>query len=233
MEPINLLIPVYNEEKILEKNVLKLMDFLNKNLNIPFKIFIVDGKSEDKTEIIGKNLGKKHEKVFYIKTDVKGKGVQLKKSTLSMDGKYFAFVDADLPTKLEEIKEIIGSLIKDEADLIIGSRNIGNKQICRPLVRKIASKTYNFLVRFFLGLPITDTQCGLKAWNSKVIGAWSKIQDRRWFFDTELLYYAKKQGNKIKEIPVSYFDVRKESKLWVLKDSFYFARALLRLKFRL
>ncbi len=229
---INILIPVYNEEKILKNNVLRLRNFLDNNLKNDYKLFIVDGKSEDNTETIGRQLDKKHKNITYLKTNIKGKGAQLKKASLLIEGDYFAFVDVDFPIKFEEILQILDSLIKNKADFIIGSRNIGNKKIDRPAIRKITSKAYNKVARFMLNISLSDTQCGIKAWNSKINKIWMQVKDEKWFFDTELLYHSIKKGHKILEIPVSYSDRRKESKVFPIKDSIYFIKSLLRLKFK-
>ena len=229
---INILIPVYNEEKILKNNVLKLKNFLDNNLKNGYKLFIVDGKSEDNTETIGRQLDKEHKNIAYLRTNIKGKGAQLKKASLLIKGDHFAFVDVDFPIKFEEIFQVLNSLIENKADFIIGTRNVGNKKIDRPAIRKITSRAYNLIARIVLNMSISDTQCGIKAWNSEVNKEWLKVRDEKWFFDTELLYHSIKEGHKILEVPVSYSDRRKESKVFPIKDSFYFIKRLLRLKFR-
>lgn len=226
------MIPVYNEEKILEKNVLNFMRFLDDNFDYKYKITIVDGLSNDKTEEIAKSLSKKYKKIDYIRTEVIGKGAQLKKASLSLDGDYFAFVDVDFPMKFDEILEILNLIIKNKADIIIGTRNKGNKKIDRPAMRKILSKTYNVIARILLNLPVSDTQCGVKAWNEKVKETWKFVKDEGWFFDTELLYHAARQKNKIDEVPVSYSDRRKESKILPYKDFIYFLKGLIRLRLK-
>ena len=229
---INILIPVHNEEKILKNNILKLRNFLDNNLKNNYKLFIVDGKSEDNTETIGRQLDKEHKNITYLRTNIKGKGAQLKKACTILKGDYFAFVDVDFPIKFEEILQVFNAIIGGKGDLIIGTRNIGNKKIDRPIIRKITSRAYNIIANIFLNMSISDLQCGIKAWNSKVNSIWSKVRDEKWFFDTELLYHSIREGHKILEIPVSYSDRRKESKVFPIKDSFYFIKRLLRLKFR-
>ena len=58
------------------------------------------------------------------------------------------------------------------------------------------------------------------------------VEDEGWFFDTDLLYHAIKQKNRIVEIPVSYSDRRKESKVLPFRDFIYFLKGLIRLKFK-
>ncbi len=183
------------------------------------------------TEEIGNILEKRYSNIAYLRTGIKGKGGQLKEAALTCKGELFAFVDIDFPMKFEEILEILNCIIENRGDIIIGTRNIGNKEIDRPLIRKIISKVYNKITRFLLNMPISDTQCGVKAWNSKVKESWSKVQDKKWFFDTELLFFSTKHGHKIIEVPVSYRDRRKESKITPLTDSIYFINNLLKLRF--
>jgi glycosyltransferase involved in cell wall biosynthesis len=230
---ILIFIPVYNEELILESNIKRLKEFVDKNLKRRYRVIIVDGNSTDKTPEIGKELAKKYKQISYINTKVKGKGAQLKKAVLSFKGKHFIFLDADLPIRLEEFLEIINNLLREEADLVIASRHIAKRKIERPLLRKIASKLYSVAIKNFLRIPVSDTIAGCKAWNKKVQEKiWPRIKDKRFFFDTELIYYTYKEGLKVKQIPVSYFDRKKGSKFSVFRDGFYIARNLIKLRFK-
>ncbi len=226
-------VPVYNEERILEENIMRLKRFLDDNIKGRYKLIIADGRSTDETPRIGKKLEKRYKTIAYFRTNEIGKGAQLKKAALSAKGDYFAFLDADIPIKFREFKEIVDSISRNEADLVIASRHAAKKKIDRPLIRKIASKMYSFAIRLVLKLPVSDTIAGCKAWNRKIQrDIWPKLEDKKFFFDTELVYFAFKKGYRVKEIPVSYKEGRGSSSLNVLKDGLSIARNLIKLPFR-
>lgn len=229
---INILVPVYNEEFLLEKNIERLNEFLSANLKKEYKIIIVDGKSTDKTPQICQKLSKRDNRIGYIKTGVKGKGAQLKKVVPSLKGEYSLFIDADLPIMLNELLEIIKSLLSNEADLVIASRYVKKTRIKRSLIRVVCSKLYSLAIQLWLRVGVKDTIAGCKAWNSKIQrDIWPLIKDDNWFFDTELIYLAYKKGYKIKEVSVSYSD-RGDSKFSAFRDGLVIAKNLLILPFK-
>ena len=78
---VNITIPVYNEEKILEQSISTLNNFLEKEFSeYDWEILIADNASIDKTLEIAKILKDKYVKVNYIHLDQKGKGRALKKA---------------------------------------------------------------------------------------------------------------------------------------------------------
>ncbi len=229
---INILVPVYNEGLLLEKNTARLNKFLSENLGNEYRIIIVDGRSTDKTPVIGKKLAGKYGKVKYIRTGVKGKGAQLKKVIPNLKGEYSLFIDADLPIMLDELLIIIKCLLNDEADLVIASRYVKKTRIKRSLIRVVCSKLYSLSIQMWLRVGVKDTIAGCKAWNSKIQkDIWPLIKDDKWFFDTELIYLTHKKGYRIKEVPVSYSD-RGDSKFSAFKDGLEIAKNLFILPFK-
>jgi glycosyltransferase involved in cell wall biosynthesis len=211
---------------------MRLNKFLDKKMHNKYNIIIVDGKSTDETPNISRKLAKNSKKVSYVRTGVAGKGAQLKKAALSLKGDYFIFIDADLPIKLEEFLQICNSLMNNEADLVIASRYLRKTEIKRSLVRIVFSKLYSIAIQIWFRAGIKDTIAGCKAWNKKIQkNVWPKIKDKKWFFDTELIYLALKKRYKIKQIAVSYSD-RGDSKFSALKDGLVIATNLVALPFR-
>lgn len=202
---ITIFVPAYNEEKILEDNIIRLREFLEKNIK-EHRIVILDSNSKDKTAAISKNLKNKFDNVSYLNINSPGKGGKIKTATLNIKSDFYTFIDADLPIGLEEFRRIIESVSEGDADLAISYREKSN----RPLIRKIVSKIGHLVFRIFFGIKVKDVFAGAKAWNRKVAEkVWPKIEDKRWFFDFELVHYCKKMNMKIREIPVTYSDERK------------------------
>lgn len=212
---ITFIIPIYNEERILKKNILN----LKRNLDSfkDYRIIIAGINSTDNSNIIAKKLAD-NKKIFFPNIKSKFKGGKIKEAALMFDSDYYIFSDADLPISFDGINSILNYLVSDKAVVVTASRYLKGAASKRPLRRIIASKTYNFLLKILFLIPITDACAGVKAWNKKSNKLWKKVVDEKWFFDTEFLYYNHKAKYKIKEIPVVYNDLRDDSKLKLFED---------------
>lgn len=228
---ISIFVPAYNEEKILEENILRLHNFLKKNIR-DYKIIILDSSSKDKTPEISKRINKKFKKILYLNNEKRGKGIAIKEASLKMNSDFYSFIDIDMPINLEEYVRIIKKVIDGETDICIASKYVRGSVYNRPLKRVVASKAYNLISRIFLGLPIRDVFVGVKAWNKKVnCVVWPDVKDERWFFDMEFLYHSDKKGFKILEMPVTYKETRADSRLSFSKEGVYLGRKLFKLIF--
>ena len=215
---LTVIVPVYNESRILNSNIIKLHTFLNKTYS-DFVIVIADSFSTDETEEIGRALSRKLLHVIYFKSAQIGKGHQIKSAIAKFRSEYMAFIDADLPISFDAFSNILNGVTSEKYDLVVGSRYISTTVSKRRKTRVFSSTIFNFLVKKMLSLNITDTLTGAKAWNSRIVdNVWPLVMDRTWFFDVELLYYALKKGYRFCEVPVIYTDVRKDSKLSLFKD---------------
>ena len=223
MSRINITIPAYNEDATLKDNVFKLVDFCNKNLPDEWFITIVNNKSTDRTAKIGRELTKQNpQRIKYIETIQKGKGLAIKTGWQSFSADFYIFMDADLATNLEALPRLITEL-KNGPDIVSGSRKLKDSQTQRSLSRKVISKGCDWLIKHLLSLKLTDFACGFKGINKKTKERiLPLIQNQEWFFDTELLYLANQKGLKIKEIPVQWTEIpdkRRKSSLNIFSVS--------------
>ncbi|MFC1753737.1 hypothetical protein ACFL96_10160 [Thermoproteota archaeon] len=102
----------------------------------------------------------------------------------------------------------------DNADVVIGSKRHPNSILDYPLQRKIISSVYFFLIKLMFGLPIQDTQTGLKLFKSEVLRkVFPKIVVRAFAYDLEILVNAHRLGYKIAEAPVRINSQRKFSRI--------------------
>jgi glycosyltransferase involved in cell wall biosynthesis len=228
-------IPCYNEEKRLERNIIRLNDFLKKNLKEPYLIDIADNNSKDNTREIAKKLEKKYSTVKYTFVKEQGKGLAIKYSWNNTGKNYdiLSFMDADLATDISAFPKMIQKITKENFDLVYGSRYHPKSNTKRTIVRKIISKGYLLLQKWILGVSFTDSQCGFKAIKKF---AYLKIKDlflkkrlsgdkNDMFFDTELLTLAKYNGFKMTDYPVTWKE-QKETSVKIFKYSLLFFRYL-------
>ncbi len=235
MEDLVLIVPVNNEEKILQRNIKKLDNYLSnlsKSKKISYKIIISDNGSTDNTFKIAKKLAKsKHIEV--ISTPI-GKGRAIKEAASSFKAKFYGFIDADLPTKLRNIERALILIMSKNADVVVGNRPLGKMEA--PLYRKIISFSYRFIASMFVlsSFKIRDFQAGFKFWNRKANKILYQDIDDSFFFDTEFIFYAIKNKLKVAWLDIDYKIDTKErrSSIKVIKVAPHFLINLFRLRFK-
>jgi len=235
---ILIITPAYNEAKILEQNVLKLVQFVRANFfGQEYKIVISDNNSQDQTAVIAKSLMEKYPELDYIFVPEQGKGYAISQPWLLYLNQFdvFIFLDADLATDLSALPKLIAG-ISAGYDLVIGSRYLKESEVKKSLGRQIFSLGYRLILKLVLGTKIKDLPCGFKAANQKIIkNIVPQIKNHTWFFDSEMVYLAERAGYKIKEIPVKWAEPRTvddKSRVSLLKVSLLYLKEIIKLKFR-
>jgi len=206
---VEITVPVFNEEKELEKNISKLQAFCEKHLeNYDWNITIADNSSTDNTPVIAATLSKRLTHVKLFRLEQKGRGRAVKRVWSKSQADYCAYMDLDLSTDLVHLPKIIHAL-ENGYDIAIGSRLAkGAKVEGRTFIREFISRTLNFFfIKFWFHTHFNDAQCGFKAVTKNVVdNLIPKILDNGWFFDGELLIVGEKSGYKIYEEPVHWVD---------------------------
>src|SRR5205814_4944828 len=103
-------------------------------------------------------------------------------------------------------------------------------QTTRSFKREVISRIYNLFVKTVLSTGFSDAQCGFKAVSRRAVEAIvPHIADQSWFFDTELLVLAEKQGYRIKDLPVVWLE-DDDSRVKILKTGWEDVKGILRLR---
>jgi dolichol-phosphate mannosyltransferase len=224
---ITVLVPAYNEARILNANVVALNECLAQHF-ADYRLVVIDSNSGDETGKIGRTLAATDPRIEYLNLDVPGKGAKIKEGALRFTGEVTAFVDADLPLKLAEFVELLERVRLGDADLAIAWRQHSS----RPLRRKFVSAIGNALCALLLQFNVRDVFAGAKAWNGRVAATvWPEVRDERWFFDVELLHFSKRRGLRISEVQVTYAD-REDGQLKLASAMAYVTRQLARFVWR-
>jgi hypothetical protein len=110
-------------------------------------------------------------------------------------------MDVDLSTGLEAFLPLVAPLLSGHSELAIGTRLAQGAAVLRGPRRELISRCYNLLLRALLGARFSDAQCGFKAGRTEVLQALlPAVEDQAWFFDTELLLLAERNGLRIHEV---------------------------------
>jgi len=231
MLDISIIVPAYNEEKILHKNFSVIYDGISKKFPHRCKFIIVDSNSTDKTAFIAKKLAKKYRNTSYVNVNCNGKGGKISYVVGKCKTPYIGWIDSDLPLEVNEYCKLINEVISNSVDIAIASRYIKGSKTQRKLLRLVLSRVYHYLVRSLFLISVYDSHMGAKFWNPKITkGIWPLVKGKNWFFDTELVYHTIKKGYKLVEVPVTFRD-RNDSRFNLIKDSLRIGYEML--KFRI
>lgn len=213
MKPyLSVVIPSYNEQKNIKRNVLdEVLNYLKKQKYDWEVLLSDDGSADGTTEELHK-FAKKDKRIIVVENIHAGKGPTVQSGMLKANGEWIIFTDFDQSTPLSEIEKLF--VFQDTHQVIIGSREIsGAKRDKEPIHRHIMGKGFNVLVQTLAIPGIYDTQCGFKLFRrdacqeifSKLV-VYGRSKERHdaftGAFDVEALFLAKKNGYKIQEVPI-------------------------------
>ncbi|WKT58324.1 glycosyltransferase family 2 protein [Candidatus Nitrosotenuis chungbukensis] len=186
-------LPAYNEEKNIASIITQLKE-------VSTQIIVCNDGSSDQTGAIAEAMG------VIVVNHAKniGYGAAIKSlftKFMDLDADILVTFDADGQHRIEDIKIVTEPLIKDEADVVIGSRFLDADDQDMPAYRKIGIKTITNLTNVSTDIKLTDSQSGFRAYARKVL---SDIMpsEHGMGVSTEILIKASKKGFRIKEVPI-------------------------------
>jgi glycosyltransferase involved in cell wall biosynthesis len=199
---LSFVIPAYNEASFIE-DTLSTIDAIIEDRHIPYEILVVDDGSSDGTLVNARRYAKRNGHVRVVSySQNAGKGFAVKTGFMHANGNVVVFADSDMEIDLGTISRYLEEL--RHGDIVIASKRHADSRIDVPLSRRILSECFNSLVRLLTGVPLKDTQSGLKAMKKRAfIDIIPRLAVKRYAFDVELLAVADLYGLKIVEMPVN------------------------------
>lgn len=199
-------IPTYNEIENLPL-MLEALFSLKEDLDV----LIVDDNSPDKTGELAEKLKSQYHKLHVLhRKEKEGLGKAyldaFKYAASNYQFEYLIQMDIDFSHNPDDIPRLIKGL--ENADCVIGSRHVKGSELLYPWYRKLLSAAANLYAKTILNLPVKDCTAGFRAMKKEVV---AKIINERFYsrdyaFQNEILFYVKKYGFQIKEIPVVFKD---------------------------
>ena len=186
-------IPAYNEEKNIASIIIKLK-------KIAQKIIVCDDGSTDLTGEIAQKLGAIV--ISHPKNLGYGSGIRsIFQKAKEIESDILVTFDADGQHQVQDIEKVIEPILKNKADIVIGSRFLDNKNVSAPEYRKIGIKLITKVTNSTLKEKITDSQSGFRAYSKDVI---TKLEpgDVGMGISTEIIIKASSRGFKIAEVPI-------------------------------
>ena len=198
--------PAFNLSGKIGANLEKVESVL-KRMGLTYEILPVDDGSTDATSSVLRDWAASGDaavrKPVFLERNV-GKGGALRAGFRASSGELILLLDGDLEILPGYLPGFFDVMEAEKADIVIGSKRHPKSRVRYPWHRRIASCAYFSLVRFFIGLPVSDTQTGMKLFRREVLGeALERMLVKTYAFDLELLSIAYGRGAKVAEAPVA------------------------------
>ncbi|HEY1566755.1 MAG TPA: glycosyltransferase [Solirubrobacteraceae bacterium] len=228
---IDIVVPVHNEQAVLQDSIGRLHEFLSHEMPYAWRIVIADNASTDATLAMARAMAFELEHVTVLHLAHKGRGRALRAAWTASDADVLCYMDVDLSTDLRALLPLVSSLVCGHSEVAIGSRLASGARIDRGPKREVISRAYNLLLRHVLRARFSDAQCGFKAIRADAARTLlPQIQDQGWFFDTELLILAQRRGLRIHEVAVDWID-DPDSRVDIVSTALTDLRGVVRLLF--
>jgi glycosyltransferase involved in cell wall biosynthesis len=205
---ISIVIPVYNEARIVREAVLELSKKLDA-LGWDYEILLSENGSRDGTLQILEDLSKQLPRVRYLHGDEPNYGRALKRGIQEARGEQVICDEIDLCDV--GFYERALPMLAAGADLVVGSKAMAGADDERPLLRRTATRVITLLLRAATGFKGTDTH-GLKAFRrDRLLAVAQACVVERDLFASELVIRAGRMGRDVREIPIALREKRPPS----------------------
>jgi hypothetical protein len=226
---VSVVLPAYNEEDTIGHTVEATLDALAGFLDGGYEVIVAEDGCDDRTPEIAADLAAGDHRVRHVHSDRRlGRGGALERAFRVAAGDVLVYFDTDLATDLEHLEELVDRVRSGEYDVATGSRWVPGRVADRPTKRGVPSRGYNGLVRLFLRSELRDHQCGFKAFSREAFDVLSaQVEDDHWFWDTEMLVRAQREGFRVAEFPVEWTP-KGDTKVDLVRDVFGMGSQIIR-----
>ena len=195
---LSVIIPVYNEE-LTVGNVIDRVKVALQKIGLQHEIIVVDDHSNDNSiEVV-----REHNSKLYRLKQHMGKGYGLRAGFAKAKGDIIITIDSDGSHRPEELPRVIAPVLKDQADLVIGSRYLNQKNVAARKLNAFGVRIFNVLIQFLTGTTVTDSQSGYRAMKREVLNK-QKLKSGGYEIESEMLVKTAKEGFRVAEVPISF-----------------------------
>ncbi|MCM8814154.1 MAG: glycosyltransferase [Candidatus Omnitrophica bacterium] len=202
---ISVVMPAFNEANRIQDSLQETINTFDEYKSNYEIIVVDDGSSDDTFQKAQAVAARYYEgRIRVLRNLVNcGKGRAIKKGVRYAGGDYIVFLDADMDLHPGQINTFFDIMRLTNTDIVIGSKMHPNSQLRYPWYRRLMSAVYYYLVKCLFGLPVHDTQTGLKLFKREAARKLFKHNKTKKFaFDLEVLANAHRLGFTIAEAPI-------------------------------
>ena len=162
---ISIVIPLFNEEESLPELCTWIHKVMTEH-HFSYEVLLIDDGSTDESWEVIREIATSNTAVKGIKFNRNyGKTAALQTGFQAVKGKVVITMDADLQDSPEEVPELYRMIVEEKYDLVSGWK----QKRYDPLSKTIPTKLFNAATRYMSGVNLHDFNCGLKAYNHKVV----------------------------------------------------------------
>jgi glycosyltransferase involved in cell wall biosynthesis len=186
------IIPAFNEEKSIATIIREIKKYTD-------HVVVVDDHSTDNTE----KIARLHGATVIRHSTNKGVGAAMKTGIAyakRLKPDIVVTMDADGQHGPDDTPSLIRPLIDGKADFVLGSRFLNGQLTDTPYGKKIGNKLFAFMVSLLVGVKLTDTQTGFRAFNRKALLSLNLASD--FTYTQEMILVLCHNGFRCVEVPV-------------------------------
>ncbi|MCS4541125.1 MAG: glycosyltransferase family 2 protein [Euryarchaeota archaeon] len=222
-----MIIPAYNEKQAIG-DILKRTHRVFQKLNHSFEIIVIDDGSNDGTSEIIRPYSENNSTILLQNQINLGKGHSLRKGFKNARGKFIVTIDADGSHQPEEIPKLLQPLLENKAELVIGSRFMGEIESgAIPKLNIIGNKLFNVLTFILRGRYLTDIMSGFRAMKNETLQLFN-LDSKGYEIESEMTVEAIREGIKLHEVPITCTKSVRASKLRSFKDGYVILKTIVR-----
>lgn len=198
---LTVVVPFYNPGRALARHVKDVVSILERE-RISFEVIAVsDGSTDGSQDAL---FGLSSVRLVELPTN-QGKGAALRAGLSQGRGRYLGFIDGDGDIPASQLHLFIEEIRTARPDFVLGSKLHEKSQVVYPFIRRVYSFGYQRLTWLLFGLPVRDTQTGIKVIRRDVLAAiLPRTRETGFAFDLELLVVANRLGlSDFSELPVT------------------------------
>lgn len=218
---VSVVIPCLNEEQTIGTVVGKALHSFREH-GIKGEVVVADNGSSDKSVSIARKAGAR-----VVVEEKKGYGNALQRGFSVAKGRYFIMGDADDTYDFLDLNKFVKPL-RDGYDFVIGSRLKGRimKGAMPWLHRYVGNPILTAYLNLFHGTKISDSHCGLRAFTKEAYDRMKAVSPGM-EYASEIIIRAAEEKLRIKEVPITYYPRKGESKLHSFRDGWRHLRFML------
>jgi dolichyl-phosphate beta-glucosyltransferase len=222
---LTVVLPAFNEEARLGPALDEMFGYLRRRgpgraglpgpEDLPPEIIVLvvdDGSSDRTAELVEARMASRHgeggPELRLLKVPHGGKGAAVRAGVLAADTDLIVFADADMATPPDQLPLLARAL--GEHDIALGSRIQPDGRDMRrsqPGYRRLLGRLFHVVASAWVAGPVQDTQCGFKGFMGPIAhDLFSMQRVTSIVFDVELIYLARRRGDRIAIVPIEWSD---------------------------
>ena len=200
---LSIIMPAFNEKRTLREIVDRVLGVDLPGLEREL-IIVDDGSTDGTRDILATLDGNNGIRVIYQPFN-QGKGAAVARGLSEASGDIMLIQDADLEYNPEEYPNLLGPILRGDADVVYGSRFLGSPQGHRVLYfwHSVGNKMLTLMSNMFSGLNLTDMETCYKAMTSGVVKRLD-LRSKRFGIEPEITCKVARLRARVYEVPISY-----------------------------